>query len=94
MFASNTKLLVILIAILSVWFLNDYSIPSKVRRLHPKSFVAPGFERVRSKYEYVSLYYCFLSTMLDFFLTIFYFSFYQKIIRARTDSRVIVFGIL
>lgn len=48
-------LLIPVIAIgLTRYFYND-SIPLRVRKINSQSFVAPGFERVRDRFEYASL---------------------------------------
>lgn len=61
--ASIVSFIVILISLFLIWFTNDYSIHPRVRRLHQKSFVASGFERVRSKYECAFL---FVQNHVDF----------------------------
>ena len=52
---SIVSLIVILLSLYIIWFSDDNSLHPSLRRLHPKSFAAPGFESVRTKYEYVRL---------------------------------------
>ena len=53
---SIVSFIVILLSLYIIWLSNDNSLHPSVRRLHPKSFAAPGFESVHAKYEYV---YCY-----------------------------------
>lgn len=47
-------LLAIIVPIIAIGltrFFYDDSIPLRVRLIHPQSYVAPGFERVRDRFE-------------------------------------------
>ena len=53
-------LIVPVIAIGLTRYFYDNSIPLRVRKIHPQSFVAPGFERVAQLFEYYVTYYVYL----------------------------------
>ena len=44
-------LIILLIAYVLIRYFYDDSIPLRVRQIHPQSYVAPGFERVRERFE-------------------------------------------
>ena len=71
-------LIVPVIAIGLTRYFYDDSIPHGVRKIHPQSFVAPGFERVRDRFEYSVRYYVLAwsfsnSSSLFYFVSIGYY---------------------